>query len=141
MSKDWKLIGAVLAVTLLAVLMVAAMPNAPREPQYSALMSFPEGCTDSGVTAVLSEITWKHTKNLEAVEATLTITIPSGAVVAVERMTLARKDRNKGEMSLFLDISPEPNEPPHHGFWIGTGRLVDGNGVSLGEEWSDQISC
>ena len=124
-----------LVFLLVGVGVIATVEAAPRGPEYSAVISFPNGCLANGV---LGEITWKHTSKLEAVEATLRITGPVSQPPPERRMALARKDKSKGEMSFFLDVSTDPN----HGVWVAHGRLLDQNGVLVGKEWhSDGISC
>jgi len=123
-----------LVLLVVGVGVIGKVEAAPRGPEYSAVISFPNGCLANGV---LGEITWKHTSKLEAVEAAFHITGPVGQPPPESRMALTKKDQKKGEMSLLLDISPDPN----HGVWRVIASLYNENGMSLGEWFSVQVSC
>ena len=124
-----------MVLLIVGVGIIGAVEAAPRDPEYSATLSFPNGCAVNGV---LGEITWDNTSKLKAVEATLTITGPVPVPPPELRLPIKGRDKNSGAMSLFLDTSTDPN----HGVWVVTGRLLDENGVSLGKEWNSvPISC
>ena len=125
-----------LVLLIVGIGIAGTVTAAPPGPEYSATISFPNGCLANGV---LGEITWDHTSKLKAVEATLTITGPVSIPPPELRLPLKGRDKNSGAMSLFLDVSTDPN----HGVWLVTGRLLDENGVSLGKEWNSSpgLAC
>lgn len=105
--------------------LISDIEAAPREPEYTVAVSFPNGCAGIGV---LGEITWAHTSSLKAKEVSITI---NGTVSSSKTRVLKGSDKNRGEMSLLLEVGTDPN----HGVWQVTGRLLDEDGGSLGKEW------